>query len=373
MKIKVRNIPVLSAGIIGMTFKNYAMMPFIKKEYPRNYLTEPRVEGRSLREAALRKGIWIGAAVEDSETPAFDQALSESFTSVTPSNALKWGELRKKLSLPYDFTRADRIVNAALSKGARVRGHALVWGKFPGSGFPMDLAEILNQASNPKADLQKILEDHIVTVAGRYVGRISAWDVVNEPFELFRNRVDKNVFYQVLGLDYIPMSFALARQACPTSMLFLNEHLSSYVDDRAEALLKLVRDLREKNMPLDGVGLQSHVCIELPSMQELGNYLKQLAGLGLEIEITEMDASLSLFRRAKDPYRAQGDFFKAFTETCLECPACKGITFWGINDKNNWMDHLLPPLIPFKPNNPLLYDDEMCPKPAHAGVLSALT
>jgi endo-1,4-beta-xylanase len=168
------------------------------------------------------------------------------------------------------------------------------------------------------------------------------------------------------------MSFAFARQACPTTKLFLNEHLNRYADNRAEALLKLVRSLKEKNIPLDGIGLQSHVCLELPSMKELENYLGQLADLGLEIEITEMDASLSLFRRAKDPYKAQGDFFKAFTETCLECPACKGITFWGINDKNNWMDHLLPPLMPFKPNNPLLYDDGMHPKPAHDGILNAL-
>jgi GH35 family endo-1,4-beta-xylanase len=107
---------VLSAGIIGLTLRNFAMMPFIKKNYPRNYLNEPRVEGLSLRNAALRKGFWIGAAVNDSETPAFDQALSESFTSVTTENALKWGELRKKMSIPYDFARADRIITQPLSR-----------------------------------------------------------------------------------------------------------------------------------------------------------------------------------------------------------------------------------------------------------------
>ena len=372
MKIKTQSIPTLSAGIIGTTLLNFAMLPFIKREHPRNYLAEQRVKGTSLRDAALRKGIWIGAAVDDVETPAFDQALSESFTSITTENALKWGELRKKMSLPYDFSRADRIVDAALARGARLRGHALVWGKFPGSGFPMDLAETLEQASNPKVELQKILEEHIFTVSGRYAGRIMTWDVVNEPFELFRTRIDKNVFYQVLGLDYIPMSFALARQAGPATRLFLNENLIQYADDRAAAFLKLVTGVKKKNMPIDGVGLQSHLCTEIPSLKELGNYLRQLADLGLEIEITEMDASISLFRKAQDPFKAQGDFFKAFTETCLECPACKGITFWGIDDRDNWMDRLLPPLIPFKPNSPLLYDDEMHPKPAHGGVLGAL-
>jgi len=372
MTFKTRNIPVLSAGLIGLTIRNNIMAPFLRKEFPRNYRTEQRAEGLSLRDAAQRRGFWIGAAADDPDSPAFDQALSESFTSVTPENALKWGELRKKMSLPYDFSRADRIVDAALARGARLRGHALVWGKFPGSGFPLDLVDVLNQASNPKVELRKILEEHISTVAGRYAGRISTWDVVNEPFELFRNRIDENILYQVWGLDYIPKSFALARQACPSAKLFLNEHLNQYADSRAAALLRLVRNLREEGMPMDGIGLQSHVCMGLPSLKELGHYLAQLADLGLEIEITEMDVSLSLFRGAKDPYRAQGEFFKAFTDTCLACPACKGITFWGINDRDNWMDRLLPPLIPFKPNNPLLYDNEMFPKPAQAGVLNGL-
>ncbi len=75
--------------------------------------------------------------------------------------------------------------------------------------------------------------------------------------------------------------------------------------------------------------------------------------------------------RAKDPFTAQEDFFRTFTETCLECPACKGITLWGISDNNTWLDNT-PPLMSSRPNRPLLHDEEIRPKSSYWGVLQAL-
>jgi endo-1,4-beta-xylanase len=372
VKIKISKIPHIPPWMFAVTFKNFIIGPFYKNKLKPNPAPETPVKKPLLRNAALNKGIHLGAAVRNEDVPAFKRILSESFTSVTPENALKWGSIRKKLSEKYDFSRADRIVDEALRYSARVRGHALVWGKYPGLGFPSDLADVLNNSEHPKAELHKIVEEHIFTVMEHYKNRISDWDVINEPFELFRTRMDNNIFYQVLGFDYIPLGFSLARQASPSGKLFLNEGLYHYNDNRANKLLKLVRDLRDKNVPFDAVGLQSHIITNLPSTKELKNYLKQLAELGLDIEITELDASIGLFRRYKDPYRAQGELFRAIIETCLECPACEGINFWGVSDSNNWMD-VIPLLMPFKPNSPLLYDHDMCPKPAYFEVLKALT
>jgi endo-1,4-beta-xylanase len=372
MKIKISKIPAIPLSIFALTFKNFIIAPFYKKKLKLSTMPETPAEKPSLRDAALKKGIHLGAAVQYEQTPAYKQALYENFTSVTPENDLKWGSIRKKLSEKYDFSRADRIVDEALSNGMRVRGHALIWGKYPGLGFPSDLTHILDNSEHPKAELHNILEEHIFTVMGHYKKRISDWDVINEPFELFGTRIDKNVYYQVLGLDYIPLGFSLARQASPSGRLFLNENIFHYNGRRAKDLLKLVRDLRDKNVPFDAVGLQSHIITNLPSIKELKNYLNQLAELGVEIEVNELDASIGLFRNYRDPYKAQGELFRAIIETCLECPACKGVSFWGVDDRDNWMD-VIPTLIPFKPNSPLLFDQEMRPKPAYYEVLKALT
>jgi endo-1,4-beta-xylanase len=372
MKIKISKIPAIPASIFVRTFKNIITTPFYKKRLKLNTLPEPPVKKVSLRDAAMKKGIHLGAAIQYKQTPAYKQALYGNFTSVTPENDLKWGSIRNKLSGKYDFSRADSIVDEALSNDMRVRGHTLVWGKFPGLGFPSDLADVLNNSEHPKAELHKILEEHIFTVMEHYKNRISDWDVINEPFELFGTQIDKNVYYQVMGRDYITLGLSLARRADLASRIFLNENLFHYNDKRAGDLLKLVRELRDKNVPLDVVGLQSHIITVIPSMKDLRNYLKQLSELDLEIEINELDASIGLFRNYRDPYQAQGELFRAIIETCMECPACKGVSFWGVCDSNNWMDGI-PLLMPFKPNSPLLFDQEMRPKPAYYEVWKALT
>ncbi len=366
--VRVSGMPPIPLWMFARTAANFALGPFYKKRIAHEAAV--RIDGPCLREAVLKRKFHLGAAVSDTEAPSFSRAFQETFTSLTPENALKWGSLRKTLSGPYDFTDADRIVAAAGRVGARVRGHTLVWGKFPGAGFPLDLADVLNNASNPAAALHGIMEEHIFTVMGRYRDSIADWDVVNEPFELFRMRMDDNAFHQVLGFDYIPLSFSLARKAHPSARLFLNEEVYPYRGKRPAELLGLLRRLRDSGAPIDGVGIQSHVITDIPSLKDLKGFLGKLRELDLAVEITELDASIGVFRRERDPFRAQGELFKGIVETCLECPSCTGVTFWGIDGRNNWMDSI-PLLIPFAPNSPFLYGRDMQYKPAYRDVRDA--
>ncbi len=111
MKIRVSRTPHLPVWMFTKTAANFALSPFYKRKEANT--AEAQSGPPSLREAVLAAGIHLGAAVHDTDTRAVDQALAESFTSVTPENALKWGALRKTLSGPYDFTDADSIVAAA--------------------------------------------------------------------------------------------------------------------------------------------------------------------------------------------------------------------------------------------------------------------
>lgn len=374
MTIRATQNPKVPFSMFALTVKNFMVGAFKKKPIPKLYKTaisEKATGGLTLKEAAQKRGVFIGAAIGDVDSPAVQELFPNHFNSATAENAMKWGELRKSLAGSYDFSKADAIVDYALSHHARMRGHTLVWGKFPGHGSPKDIAEVLNKAEDPRKMLMAILEEHIFTVMEHFKGRVLTWDVVNEPFELFGANVDQSVFHQVLGLDFIPLAFSLARQADPNVKLFLNETIYNYSDKKAANFLKLIRDLRAQNVPIDGIGLQSHMMTELPSLPEFRNYTKQLAELGFEIELTELDASISLFRKEKNPYQAQSDFYREYIGACLESGACKGITFWGMYDRDNWMDQL-PPLIPFRPNNPLLFDEDMFWKPAYDGVLEAL-
>jgi len=98
----------------------------------------------------------------------------------------------------------------------------------------------------------------------------------------------------------------------------------------------------------------------------------QFANLGLLLEVTEFDARIRLFEDEDDPYQAQGEYTAAYVAACIENPACIGFTVWGLSDASTWFD-FVPPFTWMRPNDPLLFDTELRPKPAYDGIRKALT
>ena len=342
----------------------WSWLVIVPRSYERSYLNQPdEPADGSLRERADAARFYLGA-VGDLTTIAHPR-FQETFNSTTVENALKMGDLFAAGQIGvYDFSRADAMVDLALNKGLRVRGHTLIWGKESDLFKAPDLEAYLRDF--PVAERSRVLrllvEKHIRTVLGHYRGRIRDWDVVNEPLYMFwSEKIDENVFFRHLGRGYIADAFRLARSADPDARLYLNEQLESFSDERAEAFFALAKELKESGAPVDGIGLQSHFGFELPSLPEFRTFLRRLTALGFEVEVTELDARLRLFGGAPDPYRAQGRFYAEMLSICLETPGCRGLTFWGFADNACWMDAL--PLFA-KPNEPYLFDRDMNPKPA---------
>ena len=102
------------------------------------------------------------------------------------------------------------------------------------------------------------------------------------------------------------------------------------------------------------------VFVGLPSIENLKKYIERFTDLGLEVELTEVDARLRLFNKFDDPYLAQGELYGQILQICLENPGCIGLTFWGFSDAYCWLDKL--PFIQ-KPTEPYLFDKDMNPKP----------
>ena len=315
-----------------------------------------------LREMADKAGFYIGSigGVDMISRPEFTSAVN----SVTPERALKMQGVFKNMEVGnYDFTEGDAIVDFALDKNLRVRGHTLIWGKLSHYFKAPDLDKYLSNFPEQERTgiLKKIFEDHIITMLNHYQGRVGVWDVVNEPLELFGNgELEENVYSRYLGENYIEEAFRLAHEVDPELKLYLNEQLMNYHDERARGLLELVRKLQQNNVPIHGIGLQSHIPLELPDLNNMRNYLKEIEEMGLEVELTEVDVRLILFKDAEDPYEAQAKFYAELLKVCLESPACKGITFWGFTDAHSWMDGSW--MFP-KPNEPYFYDKDMNPKP----------
>ena len=71
----------------------------------------------------------------------------------------------------FNWGNADAIANFATQNGKQMRCHTLVWYS--------QLPNWVNQINN-NATLMSVMENHIKQVMGRYRGKCTHWDVVNE-------------------------------------------------------------------------------------------------------------------------------------------------------------------------------------------------
>jgi endo-1,4-beta-xylanase len=316
-----------------------------------------------LRDAAASSGKLLGAAIQSgylSEAP-YNATLSKHFSYVTPEYEMKWDPVQRTQGV-FDFTGADRIVDFALAHAMRVKGHALIWhGATPAW---------VNALSEP--ELRIAVEDHIRTVAGRYRGRVYAWDVVNEAVaddgDASAGSLRNSVFLQKLGPGYIGDAFRVARKAAPDARLYYNEYSIEWSNAKFERTYALVKGLVDDGVPIDGVGFQMHVEAQnYPPASQLARNMQRLAELGLAVNISEMDVRIRLApgdlgTRLETQKRA----YKEIVGVCVAEPVCDGVTFWGFTDRYSWIDSF------FGPDDPLLFNETYGAKPAAYGVQDAL-
>ena len=339
--------------------------------------TENRPAGDlSLAETATRAGFWIGAAVPgDVDDPRMN-AVPTHFNSITAERTMKWGELAQEVGV-YDFSEADGLVDFAAQKGLRLRGHTLVWGKFPGSGHPANLSELMDGATDPESLMRAILTEHITTVMSRYAGRVESWDVVNEPMNFASAGLEPNLFLRSMGPEYIAEAFRAAHEADPEARLFLNEFFLDYAGAKSDDFLNLLSDLVAAGVPIDGVGIQAHVQISVPDEADFRLFLQAIADLGLAVELTEVDVAKTALQtrlaQGEDLWELQAEVYDALASSCVAVETCQGITTWGIDDGQTWLDdEEYSPFWQLAPHEPLLLDADLNKKPAYFAVQERL-
>lgn len=328
----------------------------------------PDPHGEDLGRAARKAGLDVGCAIHDGSE--LIRAQAEGYTSVTLGNAYKWGRMLHDGRLGvYDFDAADALTSA-IPADLRQRGHTLVWGRTPGRGCPRDLMQRARQHADPQRYVAQAIGDHIQLMMDRYAS-VTSWDVVNEPMDVFRPRPTAYGLYQLMGDAYIDTAFHAARDARPSALRLINEQIFDYGSRRARVFLDWLHHLLERGVPIDGVGLQSHLMFNEPHWEAMADFLRVIRSMGLHVELTEVDIRLHIFRRAKDPLRAQANAYYQLIRTARRHGDLRGVTFWGLNDGATWLDHI-PPMNRIGINAPLLRDRDNQPKMSYHAVCQAL-
>ena len=312
-----------------------------------------------LRDAAASAGRLVGAAVYSSglaSDAAYAGAAGRHFSDFTAEWEMKWDPVQKTQGV-FDFSGADAIVAFAEARGASVKGHALVW-----HGATPKWVEALSPP-----ELRIAVEDHIRTVAGRYRRRARAWDVVNEAIDDGTNGLRSTVFSRGLGDDYIAEAFRLARRADPEAELIYNDYGGEGLNRKSDAIYALVKGLKERGVPIDGVGLQMHVnATSAPSAADIAANIRRLADLGLQVNVSEMDVQVrNVAGDAAAKLARQRQVYREVVAACLTVPRCEAVTLWGFTDAHSWIDSF------FGADDPLVFDEQYRAKPAFFGMQDA--
>ena len=311
--------------------------------------------GPALRELGKARGVEIGTAVRDDalkRNRAYRQVTATEFSSVTPENEMKWDAIEPSRG-EFEFGPADDIVERARAAKQKVRGHTLVWHAQTPAWVKELGADELRQATR----------EHIHKVMQHFADDVGVWDVVNEPIS-DEGGLRQSVFQRRLGDGFIEDAFRTARTADPDAKLYLNEIGADGINAKSNRLYEVVRDLKARGVPIDGVGFQTHANLNGLPVDMLDN-LRRFKALGLDIAITEADVALKLPPSEAD-LRKQADIYAQIVGNCRAVD-CRSLTFWGFTDGRSWISETQAGM-----GAATLLDDALAPKPAYRAVQRAL-
>ncbi len=314
----------------------------------------------ALRDLAQKRGFYIGAAVAIPQLleTNYQQTLKREFNICVAENAFKMESLRPSRT-QFDFSQADKLAEFAATNQMRLRGHTLVWhSQIPGW---------LTGGKWTREEALQIMEQHIATMLRHFQGKVCAWDVVNEAIsDQPPCGVRPESFWtKTVGPDWVEKAFEFARRADPKAVLYYNDFAAEGAGPKADAVFHLLEKLSAKHL-VDGVGWQCHFQSGWKANQGHVANAKRIAGLGLELSVTELDFRFTL-PTTPEKLATQAESYRSMLRFCLSQPNVKAMLLWGFSDNCSWIPHF------FKgQGDALIFDYQYKSKPAYDALAEVL-
>ncbi|MCL2189709.1 MAG: endo-1,4-beta-xylanase [Defluviitaleaceae bacterium] len=350
----------------------------------------------------LLGNIWNTAARMDSFNTT--EAFFHHFNAVTAENNHKVDQIAPNPNT-WNFATADLIVDWAEDNDLAMIGHTLVWH----SQSPPWLTTVAG-SDEPLTRAQAIenMHNYIRTVAGRYAGRMFAWDVVNEAVwgvnqntwdadPNWRNHMrsagrgltthNQSQWYNAFangatgdecGSDYIFYAFRFARIYDPFAILYYNDY-NDHVPGKRDAIAQMVIQINERwtqdplydgRLLIEGIGMQAHYYISgwMSEPHHVRTAIELYITTGARLSITEWDITIAGSRDnpitpTDIQLERQADRFGLLMSWYLEfSDYIERVSLWGMADHWSWRSF----------SAPLLFDENFQPKPAFFALHEAL-
>ena len=359
-------------------------------------LSKTQADDRVLKNVykdAFLIGVAVNPAITSGRDSVSQNIVMKHFNSITVENVMKASLINPQPGV-YNFSPADDYVAFGEKNKMFIIGHTLVWHNQCPAWF------FTNAAGKPNTKEEQIerLRSHIEAVAGRYAGRVHAWDVVNEVIGEdgnYRPTTWVNAFGN--GDTLVKYAFMFAAKYAPNTELYYND-FNEWRPAKRDGIVRMVKMLQKEGIRIDGIGMQCHWGLNYPKTKYIEDAIDAYAACGVKVMITELDVDvlpltkegqiigqsmsdrqfqLEEFKEFFDPYpkglpdsmqtvlaNRYAELFSIFYKRREKIDR---VTLWGIHDGMSWKNDYP---IPNRTNYPLLWDRQKKAKLALAAILN---
>ncbi len=283
------------------------------------------------------------------------------------------GGYREATVPQLNFNEVDGALTVAAQNGLKMRAHTLVWhSQTPGWFFTekYDASSVVSaEVMDARLDfyIHNVMA-HVMekekSLTGTAGSIVYAWDVVNE--YLHRISFGGKTWDGVYGNKgksphYVKRAFEIAYEMLKsygiqhTVTLFYNDYNTYFgVQETLDLVNFINKD--EPAKICGGIGMQSHVDVKVPTVQQYGDALEKFLASGYEIQITELDFTINFdtegssatyaYKNEKETEADQKKFVKSLMETIItkqknrdknvNPKGITSITLWGLYDNVSW-------------------------------------
>lgn len=305
---------------------------------------------------------------------------SQSATLISVEEAKKLGYVigdnYKETTVPkMNLEMVDQVLAIAKAHNIRMRAHTLMWHQqtptwffkkgYSGSGEVVDTKTMDARLEVFVRTMVRHVLDQEMKLTGEPGSLVYAWDVINEYIHRSNAATSPTwtTVYGDLGMrpTYVKAAFQYAydelkKKNAQDKVVLVSNDYDTYFNVQDEIALVNYINEGESERICGGIGMQSHVDIKRPTIEEYEKALEAFMNTGLEVQLTELDITINFDTDGDHPtysYKDEGETLEeqaAFTKDFMKMVVDKhknrdkslspkgitGITIWGISDDKSW-------------------------------------
>ena len=351
----------------GYQMQNDDTMKFVKHHF-NSYTLE-----NELKPAQILSD-WSGT-ISVSEAKKLGYVIPDGYTELTV------GKL--------NFDSVDKILEIANQYGLQMRGHVMQWHqqtstRFFKEGYSSSGANVSKEVMDKRLEfyirsVMKHVMDKEKSLTGKAGSLVYCWDITNE----YTHRTNDPAatswmdVYGDMGLKptYVKKAYEVAYDELKQYglqkdiTLFYNDYNEYDVADEIVELINYINEGEEAKI-CGGIGMQSHITVNYPSLEKYGTAVDKFLATGLQVQVTELDIGIEDGQTEEDLANHYSDIMKLLIskqenrDKSVNARGITGVTVWGLYDAISWR----------KPTSCLLFGESLeDPKPAFYSFLEAAT